>query len=160
MSFTEKQSDGYSSAATTDFVTVRIADQWMGIPVEGIHDVFVPQAVTHVPLAREEVAGVLNLRGRIVTAIDMRQVLGLPPTEDEGNKMAIGIERNGESYGLVIDEVGEVLSLEDAAFESNPSNLDSKWQAISKGIYRLDGTLLVVLDTTRVLSFDEAGQAA
>ena len=160
MSFTNDQRDGHSGIAATDFVTVRIADQWFGIPVEGIHDVFMPQAVTHVPLARNEVAGVLNLRGRIVTAIDMRRVLDLPPVEDGVKPMAVGIEMGGESYGLVIDEVGEVVSLEDSAFESNPANLDPRWQEISKGIYRLDGTLLVVLDAERVLSFDETGQAA
>lgn len=111
MSFSEHSSDGLIGAATTDFVTVRIADQWFGIPVEGIHDVFMPQAVTHVPLARPEVAGVLNLRGRIVTAINMRHLLDLPPLEGDAKSMAIGIEKGGESYGLVIDEVGEVLSL-------------------------------------------------
>lgn len=158
MSFTD--ADTLASASTTDFVTVRIADQWFGIPVEGIHDVFMPQAVTKVPLARPEVAGVLNLRGRIVTAIDMRHLLDLPPLEDGSTPMAIGIDKAGESYGLVIDEVGEVLSLEDSSFEKNPANLDPRWQQISNGVYRLDGTLLVVLDTARVLAFDEAGQAA
>ena len=160
MSFTDSQREGLTGTATTDFVTVRIANQWFGIPVEGIHDVFMLQAVTHVPLARSEVAGVLNLRGRIVTAIDVRHLLDLPPSEEDAKPMAIGIEKAGESYGLVIDEVGEVLSLEDAAFESNPANLDACWQGISKGVYRLDGSLLVVLDTERVLAFEEPVQAA
>lgn len=160
MSFSDDHRDGFAGVATTDFVTVRIAEQWFGIPVQRIHDVFMPQSMTYVPLARSEVAGVLNLRGRIVTAIDMRRVLDLPVCEDAAKQMAIGIEKGGESYGLVIDEVGEVLSLEDSAFESNPANLDPRWQEISKGIYRLEGTLLVVLDADRVLSFEEAGQAA
>ncbi len=160
MSFTDNERETISGAAATDFVTVRIDDQWFGIPVDGIHDVFMPQAVTHVPLARSEVAGVLNLRGRIVTAIDMRHVLNLPPVGEDAKPMAVGIEKSGESYGLIIDEVGEVLSLEDSAFESNPANLDARWQEVSKGVYRLDGTLLVVLDAERVLAFEEAGQAA
>lgn len=160
MSFANEKLESATGVGTTDFVTVRIADQWFCIPVDGIHDVFMPQAVTHVPLARPEVAGVLNLRGRIVTAINMRYLLDLPPAEEGAKSMAVGIEKGGESYGLVIDEVGEVLSLEDTAFEKNPANLDAQWLRISKGVYRLEDTLLVVLDTDRVLALDETAQAA
>jgi len=147
--------------ALTDFVTVMIADQWFGIPVHLIHDVFAPQSITQVPLAREEVAGVLNLRGRIVTAIDMRSKLGLPRrTETTGPLMAVGIEKNGESYGLIIDQVGEVLSLEEEAFEPNPTNLDPRWREVAGGVFRLEKTLLVVLDVARVLDFPDLIKAA
>ncbi len=160
MSMTDTTNEDGVGSATTDFVTVKIADQWFGILVSSIHDVFMPQNITHVPLARTEVAGVLNLRGRIVTAIDMRLLLQMSPRPAGERCMAVGIEMGGESYGLLIDEVGEVLSLEDTAFESNPANLDACWAAISRGVYRLDGTLLVVLDTERALTFEENVQAA
>lgn len=153
------RADG-TAEAHSDFITVKIAEQWFGFPVSVVHDVFMPQNITYVPLARTEVAGVLNLRGRIVTAIDMRTLLDLPARDKDARCMAVGIEKGGESYGLLIDEVGEVMSVADSAFEANPSNLDSRWAEISKGVYRLEGTLLVVLDTDRILAFDEAAKAA
>jgi purine-binding chemotaxis protein CheW len=70
--------------------------------------------------------------------------------------MAVGIEHQSESYGLVIDKVGEVLSLSPTQFEANPANLDPKWRGVSKGVYRLDGKLLVVLDVASLLDLEKA----
>lgn len=152
------EADGH--LVNDDFVTVLIADQWFGIPVRLIHDVFSPQAITQVPLAQPEVAGVLNLRGRIVTAIDMRSKLSLPKRDGADGGMAVGIEKHGESYGLIIDQVGEVLSLDADTYERNPANLDPRWRGVSRGVYRLEGSLLVVLDVDRVLEFADAGPMA
>ncbi len=132
------------------YVTVVIGGQLFGLPIAQVHDVFMPESVTKVPLAAREVAGVLNLRGRIVTAIDMRKRLHLPP-HDEGQMMAVGIEYKGESYGLVIDTVGEVLTLSLSSKEPNPSNLDRRWAEISGGVHRLEGKLMVILDVDRLL---------
>ncbi|MBH0239319.1 chemotaxis protein CheW [Methylobrevis albus] len=133
------------------YVTVLIGGQLFGLPIHRVHDVFVPESMTRVPLAQAEIAGVLNLRGRIVTAVDMRRRLGLPLREGRHGIMAVGIEFRGESYGLIIDEVGEVLTLETARREPNPANLDGRWAAISGGVHRLDGHLMVILDVDRVL---------
>lgn len=133
------------------YVTVVIGGQLFGIPIERVHDVFMPDSMTKVPLSATEIAGVLNLRGRIVTAISMRQRLNLPPLEGNAMTMAVGIEYKGESYGLVIDKVGEVLSLPVGGHEPNPANLDGKWAAISGGVHRLDGQLMVILDVDRLL---------
>ena len=84
---------------TIQYVTIFISGQLFGLPISRVHDVFVPESVTRVPLSQTEIAGVLNLRGRIVTAIDMRKRLGLEPLKHEGNMMAIGIEFKEESYG-------------------------------------------------------------
>jgi purine-binding chemotaxis protein CheW len=116
--------------------------------------------MTEVPLCIPEVAGVLNLRGRIVTAIDMRKRLGLPPRETGTQCMAVGIEAYGESYGLVIDTVGDVLNLDDTTLEANPANLDPRWASVSGGVHRLDGRLMVVLDVERVLALRPDQQAA
>ena len=145
---------------STDFITVVIGAQTFGIPVDLVHDVFVPQSITRVPLSPREVAGVLNLRGRVVTAIDVRQCLGLPPREAGTRVMAVGIEKDNEPYGLVIDEVGEVLSLAGSACEQNPTNLDPQWRRVSRGVYRLDGNLLVILDVDRLLDFEKYSDAA
>ena len=140
--------------STTEYVTLMIGDQLFGAAVTEIHDVFAPTSITPVPLAPREIAGVLNLRGRIVTAIDTRARLGLPPRETGlTGAMAIGVERSNESFGLIIDSVGEVLRLNDDEREDNPVNLQSAWAEISKGVYRLDGRLLVILDLDRIMTF-------
>jgi purine-binding chemotaxis protein CheW len=119
-----------------------------------------PERLTRVPLAPPEVAGVLNLRGRIVTAIDMRGRLALPQRDDKRPPMAIGIECKGESYGLVIDAVGEVVTLDESAREPNPVNLDAALARISAGIHRLERQLLVILDVDRVLDIGREATAA
>jgi purine-binding chemotaxis protein CheW len=145
---------------TIEYVTATIGGQLFGLPISGVQDVFVPERVTRVPLAAPEFAGMLNLRGRIVTAIDMRLRLGLPPTEEGKPRMAIGIESKGESYGLLIDTIGEVIRLEAASCESNPVNLDARLSRVSAGVHRLDGNLLVVLDVDRVLDVGAHAEAA
>ncbi len=149
-----------TASAANDFVTVTIGNQLFGIDVTDVQDVFAVQALTRVPLAPPEIGGVLNLRGRIVTAIDIRQRLGLGLRSEAFGLMAVGIERGGESYGLIIDQVGEVLTLTADAFDPNPENLDPKWRAVSKGIYRLEDSLLVVVDIDLLMNFGRVAKAA
>jgi purine-binding chemotaxis protein CheW len=135
------------------YVSITIADQLFGIPVLIVHDVLGPQRITRIPLAPPEVAGSLNLRGRIVTAIDVRLRLGLPrrPPEDPG--MSVVVEHAGESYSLMVDSVGEVRTLPTREFERNPPTLDARWREVSLGIFRLNQALLVILDVDRLLDF-------
>src|SRR6185312_12176261 len=113
-----------SEGLVAEYVTAIIGGQLFGLPISRVQDVFMPDRLTRVPLAPPEIAGVLNLRGRIVTTIDMRRRLGLPPRDDNKPSMAVGIELKGESYGLLIDTVGEVMKLSETTRESNPVNLD------------------------------------
>ena len=135
----------------TEYVTAMIGGQLFGMPISRVQDVFIPELMTRVPLASSDVAGVLNLRGRIVTAIDMRSRLGLPKSDTGRTPMAVGVDLRGESYGLLIDAVGEVLKLADDSREVNPVNLDPRMAKMACGIHRLDGQLMVVLDVDRVL---------
>ena len=144
----------------TEFVTFTIAGQMFGLPIARVQDVFKPAHVTRVPLAASEIAGVLNLRGRIVTAIELRSRLGLAARDAGQVAMAIGIESRGESFGLLVDTVGEVLKLPDEEREPNPINLDRNLGRVSAGVYRLDGHLLVVLDIDRVLDLSPEAAAA
>ena len=89
--------------ATQGYVTVITAGQLFGIKVGRVRDVFVPRGLSSVPLAPPEVSGLLNLRGRIVTAIDLRRRLGLGPRDDGAPAIAVGIEERGELYGLIVD---------------------------------------------------------
>jgi len=143
-----------------DFVTMTIYDQLFGIPVLTVQDVLGPQKITRIPLASPEVTGSLNLRGRIVTAIDVRKRLGLPAVEGDAKGMSVVVDFNGELYSLIIDSVGEVLSLPADCFERNPATLDPAWREVSAGVFRLKDRLLVVLDVARLLSFSKRAEAA
>jgi purine-binding chemotaxis protein CheW len=145
-----------------EYVTFRIGEQLFGLSVTEIHDVFRPARMTPVPLSSLEIAGVLNLRGRIVTAIDARSRLGLPARRkgDKDQSLAIGVEHGGESFGMIIDEIGDVVRLDDAEMEQNPVNLDTTWSGVSRGVYRLDNRLLVIMDIDQMLACAGQGSAA
>jgi len=148
-----------TGAPARDFVTATVGGQLFGIPVLTVQDVLGPQRLTRIPLAPPEVAGALNLRGRIVTAIDLRRRLDLPGDPEAGAGMSIVVEHLGELYSLIIDSVGEVLSLPAERYELNPPTLDPKWREVSGGIFRLDDQLLVVLEVDRALDFARAAAA-
>src|SRR3954471_23660511 len=137
------------------FVILTVADQLCGVPVLGVRDILGEQTITRIPLAPREVAGSLNLRGRIVTAIDLRQRLRLEPPPEGAKRMSVVAEQAGELYALLVDQVSEVMSLKASAFERNPPTLPAIWAQFSSGIYRLDNRLLVVLDVGRLLALGE-----
>jgi purine-binding chemotaxis protein CheW len=141
--------DAAGSDDTREFVTTVIAGQLFGIPVLKVQDVLGPQRITRIPLAPAWIAGALNLRGRIVTAIDVRSRLCLAKSE-QGEPVSIVVEHNTELYSLLVDEVGEVMSFPAAAVEPNPTTLDASWREISTGIVRLDERLLVIVDVARM----------
>jgi len=156
MSAGEKDED----QARQGFVTVVTGGQLFGLKLERVRDVFVPRSLSKVPLAPPEIAGLLNLRGRIVTAIDLRRRLGLPPRTDGGAPVAVGFEERGELYGLIVDRVGDVMWLPASSHDPNPANLDQRWARLCTGVHRLDHGLLVVLDVDKVLNFSHFGVAA
>ncbi len=132
-------------------VTLTVADQLCGIPVLAVRDILGERVITRIPLAPPEIAGNLNLRGRIVTAIDLRRRLRLPPAASGQARMSVVADQGGELYALLVDQVFEVLTLDASLFEPNPPTLDKTWAQFSTGIFRLDGRLLVVLDVARLL---------
>lgn len=158
----DKARKAASNDAHSDYVTVTIGGQLFGIPVLQVQDVLGPQRITRIPLAPPEVAGSLNLRGRIVTAIDIRSRLGLPNLDaaQADKRMSVVVDHGGELYSLMVDAVGEVLSLSAATYERNPATLDARWREVSAGVYRLDGSLLVVLEVGRLLDMTTRQDAA
>lgn len=149
-----QQATGFGKTEETameDYVTMTVAGQTFGIPVLNVRDVLSPQIITRIPLAQAEIAGSLNLRGRIVTAINMRTRLGLPADGFVERAMAVVVEHDDEPFSLLVDEVGEVLSLPTRQKESVPATLDARWREVSQGIYRLEDRLLLVLSVTSVL---------
>lgn len=148
-----------SAASASDVVSMTVAGQLFGIPVQAVQDVLGPQRITRVPLAPGEVAGSLNLRGRIVTAIDVRRRLRLEPRPKDQPGMNVVVESGGELYSLIVDQVGEVLSLPVASYERNPATLDPVWREVSGGIHRLKEGLLLMVDVSRLIGAAKAEAA-
>ncbi|WP_299443718.1 chemotaxis protein CheW [uncultured Rhodospira sp.] len=137
------------------FVTIYVHGQLFGIPVERVQDILIPEKIARIPLAPNEVAGAINLRGRIVTVIEVRKRLGLPkPKDPKKNVMCVTIEQGNELYSMMVDSVGNVHSLSLDSIEPNPSTLDPRWRAVSLGVVRLEGELMVVMDVDAFLKFE------
>lgn len=149
-----------TASGTVEFVTVNLADQLLGIPVLAVHDVLRSQNITPIPLSNDSIAGVLNLRGRIVTAIDLRRHLGFDERGEDESYMCVVIEHNDEPYSFLIDSVGEVISVDAADFDKNPVTMDERIRAVSSGIFRLKGKLLVVLDVAHLIENQLSSSAA
>lgn len=148
-----RELDAIRSEHLEDFVTFVIADQLFGIPVLKVQDILTPDRIASIPLAPPEVRGSINLRGRIVTVINVRVRLGLPELKDQGHAMGVTVELQHELYNLMVDKVGDVISLDQESYENNPSTLDPIWREFAVGVYRLEGSLMVVLDVERLLDF-------
>lgn len=140
------------------YVTMCIDRQMFGIEVKHVRDVLRQQRIIPIPLAPPEIAGSLNLRGRIVTVINLRQRLSLPPRDKmpDGNAAPstfVVVDHKGDLYSLMVDSVGEVLTASSAKIEKIPTNLNSSWKEIASGIYKLDGELLVLVNVQSLLKF-------
>ncbi len=138
------------------YVSFRVADQWLGVPVVVAQEVLTAQAISPVPLAPAEVAGFLNLRGQIVTAIDLRVRLGLPPREEEGASMNIVVRDGGELFSFLVDEVGDVVEVDDDRLEPTPPTLEARWRECCEGVIRRERGLLVVMDVEALLRLGAA----
>lgn len=148
-----------AAAVTEGLVSIRIGKQAFGVPVLKVQDVIAQAAINLVPLAPREVAGSLNLRGRIVTAVDMRLRLNMEPRRADEGFMSVIVERNGELYALLVDDVGDVLWLPQSQHEPPPVTLSSNWRGLCSGLYRLDGELLLVLDIGEILTLSRQAPA-
>lgn len=137
---------------TRMLVTMRVDSQLFGIPVNNVRDVLREQHVAPIPLAPEEVRGSINLRGRIVTVVDMRKRLRLAEKEGKHSHMFVVVEHAGEFYSLMVDSVGEVLTIPAAQVEKTPANIAASWREVATGIHRLEGELLVLIDIGTLLA--------
>ena len=142
-----------TGTAEADLVlTLTVGGQACGVPVLAVRDVLGTQSITPIPLAPPEVEGAMNLRGRIVTAVDLRRRLGLPAREAGARPMSIVVDQGAELYAMLADAVGDVVPLPAAERDANPPTLDPLWRDVSHGVHRRDGELLILLDVDRVLA--------
>jgi purine-binding chemotaxis protein CheW len=132
-----------------------------GIEVEKVQEIIRHQPMTRVPLAAAVVQGLINLRGQIVTAIDLRARLHMPPRADEQQPINVVIRSDDGAVSLLVDEIGDVVEIDDQAFEQPPETVDGITRELVRAVYKLDDQLLLVLDTERTIELDgsEASRA-
>ena len=144
--------EGADGNDTQVYVTMLLADQLCGIPALAVRDILGPQPTTRIPLAPPEVAGSLNLRGRIVTAVDLRRRLRLPPRPDGEAGMAVVTEQGSDLYALLVDQVDAVITLRPGQVEATPPTLPAVWAAHCAGVARIDAGLMLLLDCDSLLA--------
>lgn len=146
-----------AEAQRQGYVSFRLAEQWLGLPVVLAQEVLATQRISPVPLAPPEVAGFLNLRGQIVTAVDLRVRLGLHARAEGEPAMNIVVRDGEELFSFLVDEVGDVVEVADSRLEEVPATLDECWKACCEGVIRMDRGLLLVMSSRELLAFgDEA----
>lgn len=136
---------------TKQFSTFYVADLFFGIEVLQVQEVLRYLEMTSVPLAPDVIEGLINLRGQIVTAVDMRRRLGLPKRPDRETPMNMVVRSDEGAVSLLVDEIGDVLEVHADSFEPPPENMPREQRTMIEGVYKLDGRLLLVLDSERVL---------
>lgn len=136
---------------SVQFASFRVGSYTLGLPVEHVQEVLRHQRITPVPLADTAVGGLINLRGQVVTAIDLRRRMGLPVREEGQVPMNVVVRVAGEVLSLLVDSIGDVLDLDDDAFETPPDTLRGPGRELVTGAYKLDGSLLLALDVQRAV---------
>jgi purine-binding chemotaxis protein CheW len=131
------------------FTTFYVDGMLFGVEVMKVQEVLRSQNSTRVPLAPEVVSGLINLRGQIVTSIDMRRRLNLPLRAPDVIPMNIVVRAGDEAVSLLVDEIGDVLQVDASRFERKLHNIDPSVRDLIVGVYKLDDRLLLVLDTNK-----------
>jgi purine-binding chemotaxis protein CheW len=133
-------------------LTTFTVDQYLfGIDVATVQEVIRPQEMTRVPLAADAVGGLINLRGQVVTAVDLRKRLGLPPGDPDKAAMNVVVRTHDGAVSLLVDTIGDVVETSDDAFEAPPETLTGPGRTLVLGAYKLDGRLLLALDVARAV---------
>lgn len=152
-----------AAQSTPDFedriFTVKVAGEWFGLPVDCVHTVFHIETLTPIPLASPALVGLVNLRGRIVTAVSLRQRLGLPQAPTD-HMLAIGVEHRGDALALVVDEAGDVLSLANAEEIDQPRHMPRLRARMTRSVARFESGLLCILDMTALFDLNAFPETA
>lgn len=133
------------------FCTFLLGDYFFGVEVLRVQEVVRHQEMTRVPLAPAAVRGLINLRGQIVTAIELRRLLGLADRPAGPDPVNVVVQTDDGTVSLLVDEIGDVLTVPADAFEPPPENLRGPARDLIRGAYKLDGRLLMILNTDRAI---------
>ena len=139
-------------SGTRQFCTFFLNDQFFGAPVEQVQEVIRHQKMTRVPLAPEVIRGLINLRGQIVVALDLRRRLGMQDRTEVEHPLHVVVRTDDGAASFVVDEIGDVIEVNDDDFEPPPETLDVHLRDLVRGVYKLPGKLLLTLDTDRAIT--------
>jgi purine-binding chemotaxis protein CheW len=141
--------------AAHQYCTFLLDGLFFGVEVEKVQEVIRYQEMTRVPLASRVISGLINLRGQIVTAIDLRRRLKLPDRPAEKLPMNVVVRTDEGAVSLLVDEIGDVREVQEGSFERSPETLQGEARNLIRGAYKLDDRLLLVLDTHQAVTVPE-----
>ena len=142
------------------FCTFYVDDLFFGVDVQEVQEVFRFEPMTRVPLAPSVVRGLINLRGQIVTALDLRRRLGLRPRPADARPLNVVVRTNDGPVSLLVDEIGDVVEVSPDRFEAPPETTRGIARQLISGVYKLDERLLLVLDTEKSVAVGTSGHHA
>lgn len=146
-----------SAGERKQLVTFKSDRYWFGIDVMRVQEVLSSVQMTVVPTAPEVIRGLINLRGQIITAIDIRKALNLPPVEREQSSMNVVVRSEDETLSLLVDEIGDVMDVNPQQFEETPRSISALWGSMVYGVYKLENSLLLGFSPD-ALCVDELGE--
>jgi purine-binding chemotaxis protein CheW len=144
-----------ASEGKSSYCTFRVNDLLFGIEVSNVQEVIRHQPTTCVPLSSNLIGGLMNLRGQIVTALDLRNRFGFPPSDGESNHMNVVVRSSDGPISLLVDSIGDVAEVDDFDFESSPETLSDEIDELLDGVVKLDNELLLIINTENVIQIPE-----
>ncbi len=142
-------------ASTQQFCTFFLKDQFFGVPVQQVQEVIRYQEMTRVPLVPQVIRGLINLRGQIVMALDLRRRFGMEERPESQLPMNIVVRTNDGPVSFLVDEIGDVLEVGEENFEQPPETLQGRARELVQGVYKMQERLMLVLDTERTVASGE-----
>ncbi|HTW30691.1 MAG TPA: chemotaxis protein CheW [Candidatus Sulfotelmatobacter sp.] len=142
-------------ASSQQFCTFFLDGHFFGTPVPKVQEVIQYQEMTRVPLAPDVISGMINLRGQIVSAIDLRKRLGLPERPAGQLPMNVVVRTTDGAVSLLVDEIGDVIEVEEGMLENPPDTLQDFAREVVRGVYKLSGRLLLALDIDRLVDLND-----
>lgn len=152
---TERSSRTQMARRDEQFCTFRLGGLLFGVEVLCVQEVLLTQEMTRLPLVSSIIKGLINLRGQIVTAIDLRARLGMEPLESDRVPMNVVVRSGDTAFSLIVDEIGDVVDVDPDAFEEPPETLTGVARELILGAYKLENQLLLVLDTEKSTNLSE-----
>jgi purine-binding chemotaxis protein CheW len=142
------------------FCTFFLKDQFFGVPVQQVQEVIRYQEMTRVPLVPQVIRGLINLRGQIVMAVDLRRRFGMEERPESQLPMNVVVRTDDGAVSFLVDEIGDVLEAEEESFERPPETLQGQARELVRGVYKLRDRLMLVLDTERAVTSGEESSRA
>ena len=145
------------SSRTHQFCTFFLEGHYFGVPVQQVQEVLRYQEMTEVPLVSRVVRGLINLRGQIITAVDLRRQLGMKDRPEKQKPMNVIMRTDEGAYSLLVDEIGDVIEVEEGSFEPPPDTLQGMAKDMLRGVHKLPNQLLLILDSERTAKLSDSG---